>query len=148
MSSLNYNCPPTYATAFPSPDYSRDPNPTEQLVESSISPPPYVTEVSRITSIASTSSGSTYSDYGSEYGSSRAGSSGHSYTPPAVPDTPRSRYVYTAGNVELDLGEREEGHAIPSYGRQGLIRGVVRLKRFSHVQSIVITVSTTDALGV
>lgn len=140
MSSLNYNLPPTYATAFPSPDYSRDPNPTEQLVESSISPPPYITEVSRVTSVASTSSGSTYSDYGSEYGSSRAGSSGN---PPVIPDAPMSRYVYTTGNVELDLGEREEGRAIPSYGRQGLIRGVVRLKKFSHVQSIVITVSAT-----
>lgn len=136
MSSLLYSCPPTYATAVPVPDYSRDPDPSERLVESSISPPPYMT---RVTSIASVSSISSHSDYVAEYGSSRASSSIHS-AGPLIAETPLSRYVYTSGNVELDLGPRpEESRSIPSYGRNGLIRGVVRLKKHSHVQAIVIT---------
>lgn len=139
MSSLNYSNPPTYATAFPSPDYSRDPNPCERLVESSISPPPYIT---RVTSIDSASSISSYSDYAAQYGSSRASSS---IQPPSlvIETTPQLRYVYTSGGVDLDLGPRPEGNqAIPSYGRNGLVRGVVKLKKLSHVQAIVITVSS------
>lgn len=145
MSSLDYNCPPTYATAVPAPDYSRDPNPTESLVESSISPPPYITRVASITSTSS------YSEYEAEYGSSRASSSRASSSirqpTPVIPETPQPRYVYTSGNLELDLGPRpEDNHAIPSYGRNGLIRGVVRLKKRSHIQAIIITVRSNPLL--
>jgi hypothetical protein len=133
MSSPNHDCPPTYATAFPSPDYSRDPTPTEQLVESSISPPPYADGVSRLTSTSPGPSSSV--DHGA---------ASRPYTPPVNSDAiPRPRYIYTSGNVQLDLGERDENRAIPSYGRRGLVRGVVRLGKLSHVRSVVVTVSDT-----
>jgi len=143
-SNFDYNYPPTYAAACPSPDYSRDLCPSERLVESSISPPPYVphNRISRVTSTASNSSTSSYTDYGTEYGTilaSSNSSSSHRATPTDT-NSPRPRYVYTSGNVELDLGEREGNHTIPSYGLNGLIRGVVKLKKLSHVQSIVISV--------
>ncbi|PVF99693.1 hypothetical protein CPB86DRAFT_783313 [Serendipita vermifera] len=170
-SSLRYNCPPSYGVAVPSPDYSRDPDPSEQLVESSIIPPPYI---QRVTSIASTSSST--SGLSSLFGSSRPQSMSANgveeyeqltYSPSAAlshtlsrltqstnGDSPRSipsdldaqsvsggdkRYTFSAGSIELDLGERPEGQSIPSYGLEGLVRGIVKLKKLSHVQAITIT---------
>jgi hypothetical protein len=59
-------------------------------------------------------------------------------TQPSV-DTPE-RFVYSSGNIELDLGERLEGFQHPSYGRNGIIRGEVKMKKMSSVKSITLVV--------
>jgi hypothetical protein len=143
MSSLDYSEPPHYDVAVPSPDYSRNPDPSESLVESSLSPPP---DLTRTHSNSSRASGSNF--YGIDiadeyraletiYGSTRS----LPEVPPAIVDTPRTSYVFTSGNIELDLGVRpEENRTIPSYGKNGIIKGLIKVKKMSHVQAVTVSV--------
>ncbi|KAG8809575.1 hypothetical protein FRC17_003378 [Serendipita sp. 399] len=176
-SYTTYNDPPSYATAIPSPDYSQAPLPSEELVESSLVPPPYITRVSS-TSTCSSSSASSMSSSASSV-LSLSGSS-HRYSVDEYPDRSRTltlsrpstsnsrisqpaapapatpspassssteRYISRAGSIELDLGPRrepEEGHptgssSFATYGLNGIIRGEIRLKKMSHVQSVIVS---------
>ncbi|KAG8804658.1 hypothetical protein FRC18_007031 [Serendipita sp. 400] len=68
LSYSTYNDPPSYAVAIPSPDYSQAPLPCEELVETSLVPPPY--PLTRLLSSSDSSSLSSF-DSASDGGSSR-----------------------------------------------------------------------------
>jgi hypothetical protein len=145
MSSLDCSGPPHYDVAVPSPEYSRNPDPSESLVESSLSPPPYFTRT-HSNPVSSRASGSSFYgiDIADEYRALETiygSTSSLRRVPPAIVDTPRTSYIFTSGNIELDLGARpEENRTIPSYGKNGIIKGVVKVKKVSHVQAVTISV--------
>lgn len=148
MSSNECSSPPGYDFVMPSPDYSRNPNPLfEEVVEYSASPPPYLTRT-HSNSVSSRSSSSNFYglDIADEYRALETIYGSTSALPrvaPPIVNTPKTSYNYTSGSIELDLGQRpEEKRTIPSYGKNGIIKGVVKLKKLSHVQSVTLSVCT------
>lgn len=131
MSSLHYNPPPSYAATVPTPNYSTVPLPCEELVELALNPPPYLTRTSSSSSSSSSSLGE------SSLQSSAASSSRPSTSQGARVEEPSKHFIFSSGNIELDLGPKDGD--IPSYGLQGRVRGVVRIKKMNHVQGIVIS---------
>ncbi|KAG8749155.1 hypothetical protein FRC14_001638 [Serendipita sp. 396] len=77
LSYSTYNDPPSYAVAIPSPDYSQAPLPCEELVETSLVPPPYpltrlLSSASSLSSFDSASDGSSSRRYSVEEYSARS----------------------------------------------------------------------------
>lgn len=130
MSVLPHNCPPSYASIVPAPDYTSVPVAGEELVELALRPPPYLTRTSTSTShLASSVDIEQPANPPSTIRSAEP-----------VNATPKSsnreqRFVSRVGSIELDLGPRNE-NTTPSFGLNGRVHGDVRIKKLSHVQSI------------
>jgi len=119
--------PPEYAPApepwlLGPPLYSQDASSSEVLVEASQPPPDYPN-----INITRTNTSRTVSTTHSNL--SRTG------------DT--AEYRYRNGNLEISLGPKVPGFDIASYGKGGIIRGTVTLKKHTWVESVVINACST-----
>lgn len=133
--------------SIPAPDYTRRLDPSEALVDSSVCPPPYIGRPhSSSTSPSSVFGLSVAEEYRALQTIYGQGTDSPSGSLDQIPADPVSRYIYTSGNIELDLGPRyDENRSIPSYGRGSTIKGTVTLKKLSRVQALNITVHTPSS---
>jgi hypothetical protein len=115
-------------STLPSPSYSRLPNPSELLIETSASLPSYHhSEASLTTSRRPSETG----------GSTRPSSQGS-----GASRVLGTHYTYKVGSIKLDLDVfPRQSRPVPSYGRCGTVTGTVELNQLSHVKSVVVTVS-------
>ena len=122
MSSSPLPPPPEYAPVpwlLGPPLYSQDASSSEVLVEASQPPPAYPN-----TNITRTNTSSTATTTHSNVSRAR--------------DT--VDYRYRSGNIEISLGPKVPGFDIASYGKGGIVRGTVTLKKLTWVESVVINV--------
>lgn len=122
MSSSPLPPPPEYApgpSLLGPPLYSQDASGSEVLVEASQPPPAYPN-----ISVTRTNTSSTATTTRSSV--RRSG------------DT--LEYRHRNGNIEISLGPKVPGFDIPSYGKGGIVRGTVTLKKLTWVESVVINV--------
>ena len=114
--------PPEYAPEpllLGPPLYSQDASGSEVLVEASQPPPAYPN-----ISVTRTNTSSTATTTRSSV--CRTGNT--------------AEYRHRSGNIEISLGPKVPGFDIPSYGKGGIVRGTVTLKKLTWVESVIINV--------